>query len=216
MVKFEMRRVSEVMNGESGRMYPRIIKAGVIGTDELAKQIMTATSLTEADVYSALIALSEAMTDWMALGFSVRLDGIGTFRPRIALKEEAEPETEDGKTKRNARSVEVDNVIFRADKKLTRQTDRKASFERVGSRSKPVTEVSPYTLPERIERASAYIRTHGVMTTGEYAALNRLSVSSAGRELRTLRNAEGAPFRTKGRGSHIFYTLREDSAKAKP
>ena len=209
MVKFEMKRVSDVMNGENGRMYPRIIKSGVIGTDELAKQIMRATSLTEADVYAALISLMDTMTDWMALGFSVKLDGIGTFRPHVALKEEAEPETADSKTKRNAQSVEVDNVIFRADKKLVERTDSKARFERVGSRRKPASEGSPYTIRERIERASEYIRTHGAMTTREYAALTGLSISSAGRELRTLRNHEDAPFRTKGSGSHILYLLRE-------
>ena len=197
------------MHGDKDKMYPRIIKSGDVGTDELAKQIMQATSLTEADVYATLISLMDTMADWMALGFSVKLDGIGTFRPHVALKEEADPENADSKTKRNAQSIEVDNVIFRADKKLVERTDSKARFERVGSRRKPASEGSPYTIRERIERASEYIRTHGAMNTREYTSLTGLSLSSASRELRTLRDGDDAPFRTKGRGTHLLYLLRE-------
>ena len=209
MVKFEMKRVPDLMNGESGRMYPRIIMEGTVGTDELARQIMQATSLTEADVYSALISLSDAMAGWMGQGFSVKLDGIGTFRAHAALKEEAPEETAESGTKRNARSVEVDNVLFRASKRLVERTDRKADFKRVGSRRKAAAEGSPYDLRERIERASEYIRTHGAMSTRDYALLGGISLSSASRELRALRDGEGAPFRVKGSGTHLVYLLRE-------
>ncbi len=73
----------------------------------------------------------------MAEGKSVKLDGIGTFSPSLALCKDKEREkTGEGETHRNARSIVVGSVNFRVDRKMVRRINGRCLLKELrGSRN---------------------------------------------------------------------------------
>jgi len=62
------------------KWFPRSVLVGKpIGTDQLAKRLAQESTVAPADVKAVLKALSGVMGDYMALGRSVMLEGIGSF-----------------------------------------------------------------------------------------------------------------------------------------
>ena len=60
--------------------YPRSVLVGnPVTTDQLAKRIAQESTVAPADVKAVLTSLSGTMGDCMAMGRSVKLDGIGSF-----------------------------------------------------------------------------------------------------------------------------------------
>ena len=60
---------------------------------------------------------SDELAYYMAQGYSVSIDGVGTFKPTLGIAEGKETDTLDGdEQKRNARSIMVNGVNFRASK----------------------------------------------------------------------------------------------------
>lgn len=60
--------------------YPKSVIVGkTITTEQLAKRIAHESTVAPADVLAVLRALSDCMGDFMAMGRSVKLDGIGSF-----------------------------------------------------------------------------------------------------------------------------------------
>ena len=69
----------------------------------------------------------------MAEGQSVTLDGIGTFTPRLGVVKDKEIDSLDGdEPKRNARSIEVNGINYRANKELIRETNLRCDLRRGG------------------------------------------------------------------------------------
>jgi len=142
------------------------------------------------------------------MGYSVRIDGLGTFNAKLGVRKDKEQDAfEEGEQKRNAQSIEVNGIGFRADKELISKTDRECDLERGGvSRLK----VSKYSLEERIVLAKKYLENHVMMRVGDYATLTGLSHSKASIELRELCERPDAGFKAQGRGSHRVYIKRDE------
>lgn len=59
------------------------VHQGTIRTGEIARELQAITSLGRGDVKSVLEHLGDAITRYITLGYSVKLEGLGTFTPRI-------------------------------------------------------------------------------------------------------------------------------------
>ena len=60
--------------------HPTVVRTGkTVDTRQLSKLISTATTLTEADLYAAFLALPQFMNVHLKEGHTVRLNGLGTF-----------------------------------------------------------------------------------------------------------------------------------------
>ena len=106
-------------------------------------------------------------------------------------------------TQRRIRQIVCAN--FKVDKKLVNAINKENTFERTsGNPSNP----SPYTLEERLQRALSHIDRHGFITLQEYANLNRLSYSSASRELAKLVANPQSGIKAKGTASHKVWVRR--------
>ena len=102
-------------------------------------------------------------------------------------------------TKKKYHHVRVKGVNYKVDKKLVDDINKENSFERTtGNPTSP----SPYSPEERLQRALSHIDKHGFITLQDYANLNRLSRSSASRELSKLVADPNSGIKTKGAGSH--------------
>ncbi len=63
--------------------YPMATSRGLVGTDELARFIADKSSLTSGDIRNVLENLGEAVNHFFGLGFSVKLEKLGTMRVTV-------------------------------------------------------------------------------------------------------------------------------------
>lgn len=62
------------------KFYASSVKRGSMGFDGLAERIADSTTASKADTILVLTALSTQLNQLLAEGYSVKLDGLGTFR----------------------------------------------------------------------------------------------------------------------------------------
>ena len=113
-IQFELYKTPRPKDEADKETYhARVVNFQHIDTDYLARQIQTATSLTEGDVKSVLESLSHFMGERLREGESVHLDGIGYFQIKLNSQE---PITSP-KLKANQIKLKA-NISFKADIKL--------------------------------------------------------------------------------------------------
>ena len=167
--------------------------------------------MDESQILGVLSLVSEKLALCMAEGFSVKLDGIGTFNAKLGVRSDMLPDAfEEGESSRNAKSIMVNGVSYRADKDLIRNTDRKCTLVRGGeSRLKK----SPFTLEERIQKARDFMKAHMFMKVPDYMQLTGLSRSTAAEELRKLASDPSTGITSRGQRSQKLYILRPEAVK---
>ena len=198
-----MQEVNDLHNEGQTLLYPRMVIEGCFDTDEVIRRVARTTTFSSGDVKGVLEAVRLEMAYMMASGYSVRLEGIGTFTPSLALKKGKERETPDGESRRNAMSIKVGSINFRVDKEWVQVVDSNCHLTRkTGGYTR---HVSKYTPEERLALAQRYLETHSELTVLGYAYLTGLSRTTAGRELRRWHETEGSGIGIKGFGSHRVY-----------
>lgn len=164
------------------------------------------SGMSKGDVLQVMTAVAEHLAYCMAEGESVTLDGIGTFKPRLGVVKGKEIDTMDGEEpKRNARSIEVSGVSFRADKELVRETRMRCDLSRGG-----VCRVwrSPFTEEERLDRALRFLEEHPFMCVQDYMDITGMKRTSATLELRRLSGDPTSGIGISGRGCHRVYVRK--------
>lgn len=162
-------------------------------------------AFTEATLAGAISAFCSHLALELAQGYTVKIDGLGSFGAKIGVRKDKEMDTfEEGTTTRNAKSLVVKGVSFRADKELVRDIDLRCLLERGGEER---INKSPFTKEERVERARQYLREHGFMRVGHYASLNGLAYTTASRELRRIAQDPALGIVSEGRKSGKLYLL---------
>lgn len=160
-------------------------------------------------IQGVITAVCEHLAYEISNGYSVKIDGLGTFTAKLGVRKDKEMESfEEGSTKRNALSIEVQGVLFRADKNLISEIDRNCDLERGGEERlrKPKT-----TLEQRTEKARQFLRKNAFMHVDEYASLTGLSYSTASRELRKIASDPTSGITSQGRKSGKLYLLAKDN-----
>ena len=160
-------------------------------------------------IQGVLTAVCEHLAYEISNGYSVKIDGLGTFTAKLGVRKDKEMESfEEGSTKRNALSKEVQGVLFRSDKNLISEIDRNCDLERGGEERlrKPKT-----TLEQRTEKARQFLRKNAFMHVDEYASLTGLSYSTASRELRKIASDPTSGITSQGRKSGKLYLLAKDN-----
>ena len=160
-------------------------------------------------IQGVITAVCEHLAYEISNGYSVKIDGLGTFTAKLGVRKDKEMESfEEESTKRNALSIEVQGVLFRADKNLISEIDRNCDLERGGEERlrKPKT-----TLEQRTEKARQFLRKNAFMHVDEYASLTGLSYSTASRELRKIASDPTSGITSQGRKSGKLYLLAKDN-----
>lgn len=188
-------------------LYPRMVIDGCCETEELLEKITKGSTLRKGEVMAALQLIADGMASEMAHGRSVRLVGIGLFTPSLSLKDGKEREDTDGDSpRRNAQSIEIGGINFRAGKTLVRETNTRCDLQRQKGDWRCNT--SKFSPEERLSIALDYLETNHSMTVGEYERLTGLSHTSAGRELKKWAATPNSGIYYKGSGSHKIYMKR--------
>lgn len=147
-----------------------------------------------------------ALRHFLSLGYTVKIDPLGSFRLSLGTRPEKEVEALDGEEgTRNASSVGVRDVLFTADRHFVDAVDLDTSLER--GKTHKLRE-SSYTPAERLQRAFDFIDQHGFMRVADYVRLTGLSRTRATKELQTFRRDETSGLTTAGRGTQKVYVRR--------
>ena len=79
----------------NGLWYPQSVTMGTIETDKIIERLAQISTVSKSDVQAVLGDLATVMADYMSLGYTVKLDGLGTFyftavtnKQGVATKEE--------------------------------------------------------------------------------------------------------------------------------
>ena len=169
------------------------------------------TTFSGPEIMGILSLVAEQLAKRMARGYSVTIDGLGTFKAQIGLtrdarkrlnEEASSPTTDesDDSTQRslNARSLEVTGILWKPAKSLVRDTNCECRLERGGE--EPLRK-SKYTLEERRARALAYLEKHTVMRVSDYVRLTGLSHTKAAKELNNIPGIKSVG----SRSSKVFF-----------
>ena len=143
------------------------------------------------------------MAELMGKGYSVSIDGLGTFRASLGLEKDKEMDSfDEGETKRNARSLRLTGINYRADKELIKNANHHCKLERAGEAR---LHHSPYSQEERLKMALQYLEIHGAMRVVDYMNLTKLSRTKAAMELKGFGEDSSSGITFIGRGSAKVY-----------
>ena len=176
-----------------------------------------ANGIGEGIIRAVFDALTEAMTSWMPLGHTMKIDGLGVFSlslgfdtstasEKAVLQEQAFDEDADPKLK--YRHVCIKGINFKPDPDLLKEMNRQATFDRVGV-DVEVQEKSPYSRAERLAKAKAIIRSYSYMTLTDYTVATGQSKSAASRDLKQIVADPDSGIMTRGEHSHKIWVERK-------
>ena len=204
MAKYIKQEMIDLSGKGEEKVYYRLQTERNIDFNELTQHIEEHHNLMNRGLVKSVMAyMVDEMAELLGKGYSVTIDGLGTFRASIGLEEDKEMDTFDGDdTKRNARSLRLTGINYRADKELIKKANRHCKLERAGESRLHHT---PYSKEERLKLAQQYLEEHGVMRVVEYMELTGLSRTKATLELKEFRQDTSSGITFVGRGSAKVY-----------
>ena len=204
MAKYIKQEMTDLSGKGEEKVYYRLQSERNIDFNALAEYVGRHNGMmSKGLVINVMEHVVDAMAELLGKGHSVTIDRLGTFRASLGLAEEKEMDTFDGDgTKRNARSLRLTGINYRADKVLIREANRHCKLERAGESR---LHHSPYTKEERLKLALQYLEKHGAMRVTEYMELTGLSRTKATLELKEFRQDLSSGITFIGRGSAKVY-----------
>lgn len=204
MADYVMREMNDVRGDGEKVFYPQIERFRQFSEDEFVqKMAMEGSGLSIGQVESVLASLKSRLSEMLALGYTVRVKGLGTFSTSLGIKEGKDYESGDSEeVKRNAQSIEVKNIRFKADRDLISLTDLRCNLVRKGEIKLRKIKTSE---EERLNMAVKYLETHPFLKVAEYSIMTGLNHSYAAAELKKFSNTENSGIRSTGRCSHKVF-----------
>ena len=192
-------------NGKKGRLFPKMQVYTEFNYDKVVELVhVNSPAFSQATIRGVLDTLAVVLRSYLPLGHTMKIDNLGVFSLSLEFadnKAEANSlqETQEAGTKTKYHHVKARGLNFKVDKKLVDEINKENDFEYLPS--EPASP-SPYSIEERLQRALRHIDKYGFISLQEYANLNRLSYSSASRELAKLVLDPHSGIKAKGAGSH--------------
>lgn len=170
---YDLFRTPQPKGEEKVCYHARSVVTGKLNGRDLVRTIAKRSAFKEGIVAGVLIALEEVLSDSLAEGKSVQLDGVGAFR--ISAKS---PSVRDRREIR-AESIEFKGVVYKADKKLLKKLSTTKFMRTKYSRcSVDISEIEIDGL------LTEYFKEHDYITTKEMQVLCGLSNATALRRLK--------------------------------
>ena len=164
------------------------------------------SGISKGEAFSVLMHATDTLAELLAQGYSVAIDELGTFKATVGLVKDKEMDSfEEGTPKLNARSLRVDGVSFKADKRLIVNVDKRCELKRAGV---SLLCRSTFTKEERLQKALDYLNAHGAMKVRDYMELTGLSHTVAAKELREFENDTASGITSIGRLAGKVYVRR--------
>ena len=210
MAKYIKQEMVDLSGKGEEKIYYRLQTERNIDFTELTQHIEQHHGLMNRGLVKNVMShIVDEMAELLGKGYSVSIDGLGTFRASIGLEKDKEMDTfDEDDTKRNARSLRLTGINYRADKDLIKQANRHCKLERAGESRLHHT---PYSKEERLNLAQQYLEEHGAMRVAQYMELTGLSRTKATLELKEFRQDASTGITFLGRGSTKVYVKASGS-----
>ena len=163
------------------------------------------SGLSKGDVVKVMGGIVDELKQWLPIGHTVTIDGLGTFSLSIGVTDDKDVEDFDGNGQKvTGKRLGVRNVLFRPDRQLVKDIADRCILHK----GKAVANNrSPYTREERLGLALDYLAEHPFMRVSDYMSLTQLPHSTAAKELKEFCNqSTGITF--EGRGNTKAYIKR--------
>lgn len=207
MAKYFMQEMPDMRKEGETLLYPRMEITGTCETDELVETCIKGSTFNRGEVRGALDLIARSMARFMAEGRSVRIEGIGLFTPTLTLKKGKKREDAEGNSpRRNAASIEIGGINFRADRTLISETNILCNLER-GSGVKRCRNPKT-TAEERLDMVNRYLEENPFITVSEYSKIADLNRTTAAKELKTWATETESGIAIKGIGTHKVYVRK--------
>ncbi|MBM6882130.1 DNA-binding protein [Bacteroides caecigallinarum] len=204
MAKYFMQEMPDMKKEGETLLYPRMEITGTCETDELVEASIKGSTFNRGEVRGALDLITGTMARFMAEGRSVRIDGIGLFTPTVKLRKGKERENIEGNSpRRNAASIEIGGINFRADRTLINETNTLCNLER-GSGVKKCRRPKT-TAEERLNIVKKYLEENPFITVSDYSKMVELNRTTAAKELKAWAADTESGIAIKGLGTHKVY-----------
>ena len=201
MTQFVLKEMNDLDGKGKGRVYPQVVINRLMTTEDLVKRMQDNTRLGSAAIHATLLSLGENIASLLDMGFSVKIDNLGTFSLSLGFADKKGNKLEDEDDKMNYRRVTVKNITFKPESDLILNINKNISLERhVSGVVKSSSDC--FTPEQRRQRIVDFIERHGQITLQECANLNNVSRSKASRELNKWENTEGSGIRGYGNAPH--------------
>lgn len=204
MARYIMEEMPDLQKTGKRITYPKFARIDNASLKDLAERVGLVSGFSAGDIEGVLLQTAIEMAHLMAEGRSVKIDGIGTFTPALALRrfKEREEAGEGGKH-RNAQSICVGGVNFRVDRTMIRKINESCRLERAPWKQQRSSQ--KFTPEQRLALAVKYLDEHPFLTVGSYRRLTGLLQTAATNELRQWADLPDSGIDTAGRGSHRVY-----------
>ncbi len=183
------------------------MKTQAMSHDEFVDLCSREGAMPKDAIEGVLTLIHDKLALSMAEGFSVKINGLGTFIAKLGMRDGILPDAfEPDEPRHNAKNIKVTGVSYRADKELISNTSRKCVLIKEGESriKKPTT-----TLEERIAKARKFLEEKPLMRVMDYVWLTGLSRTTASIELRKIANDPTSGITSTGRNSQKYYCLRK-------
>ena len=209
MAKYKLQEMPGLNGVGEKRVYPKMVSNRMLSTKEFVERMHIHNHAISTSVVTAVLTdVAGFLGEMLSMGYTVKLDDLGTFSLSLDFDDEKPKEMKDDNDKMLYRKVTVKDVNYKASPELIKYLRRETELERdMGGVSRLYKK--KYTQEERIQRAIAWLDEHSFITLQEYADLNNLSRTVASNELKNITSDPTSPINYKGRGSHKIWVKRE-------
>lgn len=177
------------------RYHPRVVAKGTVSLKEIVETVSGRCTLSAADLHAAVTAIEQVVSENLANGFRVRLDGLGSFSLTLSSPEIDDP------TKVRAQNVAVKSVVFSPEKAFVAHSQSKG-FER--SSEKPHS--ADVTIEQIMETIEDYLKEKPFVRRADIEKILGLTKSTAQRVVKTL-TTTGFLRNISGDQHHPLYAL---------
>ncbi|MCR8893543.1 hypothetical protein [Bacteroides sp. ET336] len=175
-VKFDLYSNPEKEGVTSRKLHAKVISKGVVNTRNLGERVNQKCSLTASDVWGVLTALQTEFYNAFSEGYSVNLEGIGSFNLSLKCAPDVDPKYVSSK------DIKVKGIRFVPDKKLLEMLN-KVHFEHDIDDSRHSGNMEQADIIVKIDRYFVYNR---FMRRADFEKLTGFNKSKALRTLKIL------------------------------
>ncbi len=202
MAIYKLQEMPDVHNTGKKRVYPKLVTNRQLDTKEFIEKMHSHNrAISESTVSAVLMDVADYLGELLSMGYTVKLDGLGTFSISLDFDDDKPREMQSDDDKMTYRKVTVKDVNYKASPELIKYLKRETDLERdMGGVSRLYKK--KYTLEERIKRGQEWLDKNTFFTLQDYANMNNLSRTTASLELKKLTHGDDAPFDYTGSGSH--------------
>lgn len=209
MANYVMQRLADGMFGEGEKLFPRLVSSDVVDLNRLADKIQDASGFTRGDVIGVLTEFVDQVKMMLSYGSSVKIEGLGVFRPVLGLVEKERRGAWNDASGRTTtgRNVMLKTVSFRPDKELMSDVSKDMTLTKLDDSAVSVAQKVSTTVEERASMAREYLAKKGFMRVSDYASLTHLPNSTAAKELRLLASDATSGIASQGSGAGKIYVV---------